>query len=62
MGTRDMYRIIFSTSYEPYTITCQCSNFRFFHVIIVEFLIYHFCSQSLAAVISTFSVHFFLSS
>jgi len=29
MGTRDMYRIIFSTSYQPYTITCQCSNFRF---------------------------------
>lgn len=34
-----------------------------FHVVIIEFLIYHFiCSQSLAAVISTFSVHFFLSS
>lgn len=52
MGTGDMYRIIFSTSYEPYTITCQCSNFRFscgYYRISYLF----FCSQRLAAIIST---------
>lgn len=33
-----MYRIIFSTSYEPYTIICQFSNFRFFMWLLSNFL------------------------